>query len=520
MRVQLRLASVKRFLTPASLTFLAIPWLIFVVGWLKGYLATLCGLLILLALYQSVRKSGGLFGRAQDEPDTISIDGRAIILTALVASLLLGTSGIGGFGPQDTDWIKHNAILKDLVERPWPVVYQLEGQELPMVYYIAYYLPAAVVGKLCGWQLANMALLVWSFIGLFLAMSWFLVLVRRFSYAAVMLFMLFSGLDLIGELITRWIVIPLRPEVAPLLRWDHIENWSIGWQYSSNTTLLFWVPHQALSGWIATGVVLNSILGSDRRDRDLFIFGLVALWSPFVAVGLLPYLLAALLLKAGTWTQALRKYLTAPNLGGSVLLITAILYYAAKLGDMAPLEGGRIVHGFSLSFAPDPEATAIGLFLIVVLCVLEFGLFGILISPAVRDWDYRDRVIFIATLASLTLLPLYSVGEANDLVMRAFIPALFVLAIFLGRVLFSRSLPRFRQLALIILLIIGSVTPLIEIRRHISAIGESREFIQMPSAYQVRSIDQWRRETDLDATIMLQYLGSAETPFFQIFAKN
>ncbi len=53
-------------------------------------------------------------------------------------------SGIGGIGFQHYDWNKHNAILSDLVRESWPVGYTYYGRPVALVYYIAYYLPAAL----------------------------------------------------------------------------------------------------------------------------------------------------------------------------------------------------------------------------------------------------------------------------------------------------------------------------------------------------------------------------------------
>jgi hypothetical protein len=71
----------------------------------------------------------------------------------------------------------------------------------------------------------------------------------------------------------------------------------------------------------------------------------------------------------------------------------------------------------------------------VSLCLfwlLEFGIFAFvcLKSTSVRDRD--ARVWLWLACAVLTLLPLYRFGVLNDLVMRASIPALFVLWVFVG----------------------------------------------------------------------------------------
>lgn len=520
MNLTLRSNTLTRYLIPLSLFYLALAQVIFFVGWLKWYLALFCVGLVVLPLFASVREIDQIVGTEQEQPHRALFGARHIILVLLVSALLLSVSGIGGYGYQDTDWLKHNAILKDLIERPWPVVYELGGQDVPLVYYVAYYLPAALVGKLGGWSLANQALFVWSWIGLVLAMLWFLVLNHRVAFTPVLLFVMFSGLDVIGQFISRSIVVAIRPEVAQVLRWDHIEQWSIGWQYSSNTTLLFWVPNQALSGWIIGGILTYTVLHSSQTRYSLFYCSLAALWSPFVTVGLFPYLLAEFLLQDGTLLKRLKRYVSAPNFCGLVLLTVIGLFYSAKLYPVSPLLTSDIPSGFSLSFAPDAEAKAIGLVMILVFCLLEFGLYGILVCSINRDWNVRTKALLVTTLVCLSLLPFFRYGGSNDFVMRVSIPALFVLAVFLGRTLHSQSPGGLKRIILMVLVILGSVTVIVEFRRHIVEIRDAGTILQTPSASQVTSINHWGITTEKDVTILLQYLGSSQAPFFKFMAKD
>jgi hypothetical protein len=520
MNLTLRFNTLTRYLIPLSLFYLALAQVIFFVGWLKWYLALFCVALVVLPLFTSIREIDQIVGLEQKQPDRALFGVHHIILVILVSALLLSVSGIGGYGYQDTDWLKHNAILKDLIEQPWPVVYEFGGQDVPLVYYVACYLPAALVGKLGGWSLANQALLVWSWIGLVLAVLWFLVLNRRVAFTVVLLFVMFSGLDVIGQLISRSIVVALRPEVAQVLRWDHIEQWSIGWQYSSNATLLFWVPNQALSGWIVSGLLTYTILRSLQRRYSLFYCSLVVLWSPFVTVGLFPYLLVEFLLQDGTLVKRLKRYVSVPNFCGLVLLMVIGLFYSAKLYPVSPLLTSDIPSGFSLSFAPDNEAKAIGLVMILVFCLLEFGLYGILVYSINQDWNVKAKALLVTTLICLSLLPFFRYGGSNDFVMRVSIPALFVLAVFLGQALHNQSPDVLKRIMLMVLVILGSVTALVEFRRHIVGIRDAGTILQTPSVSQVMSVNEWGILTEKDAAIILQYVGSSQAPFFELMAKE
>jgi hypothetical protein len=196
------------------------------------------------------------------------------------------------------------------------------------------------------------------------------------------------------------------------------------------------------------------------------------------------------------------------------------LYYSAKLYQVSPLSKSDIPHGLSLSFAPDTQAKIIGFALILVFCLLEFGLYSVFIYRVKRDWNVRIKVLFATTLVCLSLAPFYRYGGVNDFVMRVSIPALFVLAIFLGRALYSQSLSSLVRIVLTVLIILGSITALIEFRRHVTGIYNAGTILQTPTKSQVMSVDQWGLSTEKQATIILQYVGSTRAPFFELITKE
>jgi len=503
----------------SSLLYLSLPYALFFVGWLKWYFA-LAGIgFLLLPLFAH------LDGR-KSSPGTVEMEGPEhpkirlyhVIVLILLSLIVMSISGVGGYGYQDTDWFKHNTILKDLIDRPWPVSYSIGGGEVPLVYYLAYYLPAALAGKLWGWQIANHFLFIWSFLGLVLAFMWFMKLNRRAALSALVMFILFSGLDVIGQWLITPAVAAIRPEAGNYIRWDHIENWSIGWQYSSNITLLFWVPHQALAGWITAGLFGYVYFQDPERVNYLLYISLALLWSPFVALGLVPFCLADIIACKGQLLQRLRRYLTISNICGLALLMIVGLFFSSKLYDISPLLTGEIPHGFRLSFAKDSQAKIIGIGLMLAFFLLEFGFYGILVFIANKKWKGRSRVLFMITILILLLLPLYSFGEANDLAMRASIPALFILAVYISRALHQKSLSIPIRILLIGLLLLGSATGYFEVKRHLSGIETNGAVIQPP--IYVNVMDLWNPGLEGSDSIVLQYVGSSQSPFFQYLART
>jgi hypothetical protein len=188
-------------------------------------------------------------------------------------------------------------------------------------------------------------------------------------------------------------------------------------------------------------------------------------------------------------------------------------YYSAKLYPVAGLLNSDIPAGFSLSFAPNDEARLVGLGLMLLFCLLEFGLYGIILWRR-PDWERPARLVLAVTLVCLALYPLYRYGSTNDFVMRVSIPALFVLAVFVGR-----ALTRPHRL-LVVLLVLGSITALFEFGRHAAGMLEARSLYQLTPIEQVTSLNQWGLSTAKDASLLLQYVGSAEAPFFKLIAQD
>jgi hypothetical protein len=154
----------------------------------------------------------------------------------------------------NADWHVRDAVLHDLVTSHWPVGYGLlDGMESVLRAPVAYYLPAALIGKLAGLSAAHMALSVWTAVGATLFLLQVLSLTRSRLGVAVLVaavVVLFSGLDIIGNLL----------DDGPRFRSDwnvttHLEWWAGTYQYSSMTTQLFWVPNHALPGWLMIGLL-------------------------------------------------------------------------------------------------------------------------------------------------------------------------------------------------------------------------------------------------------------------------
>jgi hypothetical protein len=216
------------------------------------------------------------------------------IIGFIIILLWVLLSGAGGFGLQNDDYRAGNALLKDLIEQPWPLTVQWQGMNVPIVYYVGWYLPAAFVGKLLGWSAANIVSFGWTFVGTFLSFLWFLRIasIRNLTLGrmviAAAIFCLADGLDAL-LLNTGWYFI----------------------QYSSQTILLYWVPQHAIPAWLLMGLVADYIRGHLSTVKYLGISAAASvICSPFGLIGVLPFLFT--LLVAGM-TKERRHNLFSPK---------------------------------------------------------------------------------------------------------------------------------------------------------------------------------------------------------------
>jgi hypothetical protein len=139
----------------------------------------------------------------------------------------------------------------------------------------------------------------------------------------------------------------------------------------------------------------------------------------------------------------------------------------------------------------------------VEFVLFEFGALAILLVWRVR----RDPWIWTA-IAVLLVLPIYKFGLANDIAMRASIPALMVIAVRTGEWLTSRTTGRddrtMRGIALVVLAI-GVVTPFQEVVR----------VFQLPA----RPFDTRHDMIEVAKTETPHYLTARDQPWANLFLR-
>lgn len=428
-----------------AIGYLTLPLFIFLIGWFEWWAASLLAACSVYALRPLYRK--------WDAPARATVTAQQLVVAVLIGCAWSVLGGTDHLFYANVDWHFRDAVLHDLVVSHWPVGYGLlEGRETMLRAPLGYYLAAALVGKATSLPLAHVALLVWTAVGAVLFLLQIMSLVENKPGAqllAAAVVVLFSGADIVGALLNE----------GPRFRtmWDlpmHLEWWAGSYQYSSMTTQLFWVPNHALGGWLFIGLLYRCGLAGDLELLLPFLLAAAALWSPLCALGLVPFVLwraAEYFFKSHSlrWLHP-QNWLPALVVG---VAVSAYLTMAA----------GAVPKGSSLSDWASDDAI-MSLLRQLQFFVWEAGLIGLavaLIRPSIE--------LFIA-LAVLAVLPAVYLGPNNDLVMRASIPALTVLAISAFKALLDATpQPKVvrKKAFLAVLLLVGAMTPISEISRAI-----------------------------------------------------
>jgi len=426
-----------------TLIYLAVPLLIFFAGWLKPVYALLAIAPLLAAGWQLALVPPAEPARYRRSE---------ILFLAVFCVAVTAFMGIGGFTPQISDWIEHNPILFDCIYLPWPVVMADGATNWGLGYYLGYYLPAALAGKVIGYAGAQVVLWLWTSLGLALACAWFARLSRLPVVVASLAFFAFSGLTFAANLLVQALGLVAKQNKYLLYP---SEAWSRIWQFPSHYFMLEWAPGQALAGWLSAGVLL-SCPKPQRAPMLVFLFACVLLWSPFAGVGL--GLLAVFLAwREGGWWPVKRPAFTL----GLILPIGVLLaYYAAKLSPEITAKFPPVAAGWFTHFreAPGPLASVV---LLLLFFGSQCGVFLWLIRARFGPGTEERNLATAAGLACLCLLPV-TAGYYNDLCMRACAAPMFCLALLFARTVTTAGLaPGLRRWCWLVILI-GGLTPLVE----------------------------------------------------------
>ena len=393
------------------LAWLVIPVIIFCAGYLK---------LIPAIIFSLIFAGVAVFAVLFSDDRKISLPVSYVIAFAVAAVLVSILMGVGEYICSLQDHSYRRAILNDLVNYKWPVIYDMSTQQNPAVinitgssgkaafcYYFVYWMPAAAIGKLCGGSIAaaNAALLIWTSIGVFLTFAAMSVYSKKASMFAVFFYLFFGGLDLIPFIIH---------EVNSYSDWLWLEGWVPHMSYICNFVNLGNVFHQAVPCYLICSMLLIS-----RRPNALGLgCGILFCYSPWAVIGILPVTIAKIFDKENRyagWKALIKDVLSPVN----IISVIAILFVFVPF--YMSTSGLSQEKGLTASFYDSIPK--------FILCYLALILLEVVPAAAIVFARRKKDIVFIVSVATLAAIPMIKISYQNDFAMRASMPALFVLAV-------------------------------------------------------------------------------------------
>jgi hypothetical protein len=362
---------------------------------------------------------------------------RSLAFILLIAIVWTWLAGIGGFFQQMPDHNFRNALLHDLIDNSWPVLWNTKDGVVALDYYLGWSLIPALVGKALGWKAAIYAMAAICAAGMFLVLLVFVRVVGSWRWWIPLVFVLWSGMDILG-----WAV-RTRLSFEGMLylgTWSYPPLW-----YLSNMINYFCTPHLALPAWLLTLIVAG------RRVGPRGVLGLSALLfplAPYHMVGLLPFAAWGAIQGDDGIRQRLARLPTLENiLLPLVALAMCAPFYLANFG------AGQ---GSGWFFENSPSSMSPWVILAVFLLVEV-----LIVGAAIWMCGQRDFLLLLALLV-LCIVPLRQSGLSNDLALKVSIPGLAILTVYTAKALLTKT-GSWARWVLIGVFAIGVVTPVHEV---------------------------------------------------------
>lgn len=405
--------SCKRLVLIAYL-YMVIPIIIFFIGWMKIFFGLFFSIVLAFGLYYFIKTR-------YREDEYFNIELKGFLIMTIVVLIWVSLSGMGGYFYQRWDWHGRNAVLRDLVEYSWPVIYPETGNAL--VYYFVFWMIPALIGKICGWEMANFALYIWTFIGIMISMLLICKLLNlnttKKIITMVWIYIFWGGLNILGVLYVNGRGYADYGLLGGGFGWPDAVT---GYQYTPNNALLEWVFNQTIVPWVAIPLFLQ-----DKRIEVLAFLGLCVLpFAPFPFIGFFILCVAwavpvlGHMVKKREYKRLFQVVFSIPNLTSiASIFVVFLLFFQCN----SATNGSTGVGGIGWYIEPK-NFTWKTLEILIVFYLLEFLIYTILLYK-----ENKHNLLFFVSNISLFIFPFIRIGTGRDFCMRASIPALFIIMI-------------------------------------------------------------------------------------------
>ena len=438
-----------------SYIYIILPIIIFLLGFLKPIFSIPITIVLCIILYK-------LFYMYKKE-DSLFVEKNDIIFILFFAFIICIFAGHGKFFYQSSDYTIRNAVFRDLVTFKWPVYYK---NNTALSYYIGQWMVPSLIGKLfsflnpeSAFMKANMALLIWNAIGVTLSILWVIKITnsqkKYEKFICFLVFLFFSGLDIIGATIFG--------ELHNSIHDMHLEWWGEYFQYSSMITQLFWVFNQCIVPWITTLMFFD-----EKRVNNYVLLIVITLpYGPIPSVGLamLLFIRGIIVLIKSLKNREIRSFIKDVFSMQNILTLILILpffyfYYFSNAAVQGDSNGGG---GFSIISELFSKKN---IFSEILFWLLEVGVYGIVLFR-----KHKKDILFYYVLFILIIIPFFGIGYQYDFSMRASIPLLVIVDLWVVEYLIeliNSKKNSYHLIILIVLLCVGFVTPFFEFYRGIN----------------------------------------------------
>lgn len=399
-----------------AILYLASPIVVFCIFWLLPWVAVAAVGLLCLALYEPIWSYvRGLF-LGDSVRETM---GGKIVVVGVIAALLtiyIGGNPINGY-LNWFDWKKHIAIYNALTEASsWPVSVEVnEGDySTPILRYsIAWYLVPAFFQTYLKFPQSILPLQLWTFVGLAIVATYMFLRMRSVYWAILALALIFciGGWDIIGFQLFRQSHIEIGLHIERWLKFYPTIDWAGRATMAAPIVHLGWAPQHLVPALISTFLLLRAQKSLRLLRCYPAVIAILPLWSPFVAVGLVPLFLLI-------FFQRIRA--SGINASINLVSILSVLPIGLVVSAWLVSDAGNVPIAFNVG-----DLGALSRYLAFV--ALEIGP-ALLVIWLMGALDLNDR-LFLLSLGTILFICLFRVGSAQDLIMRATIPSLLIISL-------------------------------------------------------------------------------------------
>jgi hypothetical protein len=477
----------------ATLFYLLLPSILFLMTWIHLWIGIPC---VLVILFYTLKTCQPILQNPAKK--VISLP---IILTCLGLSIIINfLLGIGEFRPQTYDFQANNYKYYDLITHDLPVYYA--QQKTYLCYYTGYYLPTALSAKVFGIASAKYFSFIWSVLGLWIVLLWIANFQPKKPLFLILFVILFSN---------AWIAIKLMIEYRLFQEYLRPYYFQINQFKLINETFIknyAWATQHTLPACLGACVLIHIFKEKDTfKDLKYVLIILLStmFWSPLTAVGLFPFVGFLFLNNA-------QKLFLQANWQDLGLMTMLIISFSPLLLYFVSTEG---IHANNTEFIWQTGVSQWWI-LYLIYALFNFGIWGIIL------FFYKNSIqnIWIIAVMFPCLIALYRIGIYNDFNIRVAFPSFFILSILIG-ISVIKNVKTKPVLSLIIMVFIafGSMTNINQLYKGIPQ-AKLLTTIEKPFIFKAQNMLEFQRVAYGDEEAILEYSLKKDSVFEKYFLKN